>query len=174
MQQTNTILIIADPNGADKTTFAREYLLNVADYTSFVNADLIAVGLNPLQPEQEAISACRMMPGMIRRYVNEGRSLAFGTTLSGRSYASMIPRWQEQGYRVSLVFLSLPSPEVVIERVKQRVQDGGHNIPEDIIRRRFDVGRRNFNTTYRPVVHQWALYDSSGDAPTLLVEGENS
>ena len=111
---------------------------------------------------------------MIRRYVNEGRSFAFETTLSGRTYASMIPRWQEQGYRVSLVFLSLPSPEVAIERVRQRVQDGGHNIPEDVIRRRFEAGRRNFDTIYRPLVDQWALSDSSGDAPTLLVEGENS
>ena len=173
MQQTKTILVIAGPNGAGKTTFAREYLLNVADYTTFVNADLIAAGLNPLQPEQEAIAAGRMMLEMIRRYVSEGRSFAFETTLSGRTYASMIPRWREQGYRVSLVFLSLPSPEAAIERVRQRVQDGGHNIPEDVIRRRFDAGRRNFDAIYRPLVNQWMLYDSSGNAPTLLFEGEN-
>ena len=173
MQQAKTILIIAGPNGAGKTTFAREYLLNVADYTTFVNADLIAAGLNPMQPEQEAIAAGRMMLEMIGRYVREGRSFAFETTLSGRTYASMIPRWREQGYRVNLVFLSLPSPEVAIERVRQRVQDGGHNIPEDVIRRRFDAGRRNFETIYQPLVNQWALYDSSGGATTLLAEGEN-
>ena len=167
------ILIIAGPNGAGKTTFAREYLLNEADFTTFVNADLIAAGLNPMQPEQEAVAAGRMMLAMIRRYSNEGRSFALETTLSGRTYASMIPRWQERGYQVSLVFLSLPSPEVAIERVRQRVQDGGHNIPEDVIRRRFEAGRRNFDTIYRPLVNQWALYDNSGDSPMLLIEGEN-
>ena len=167
------ILIIAGPNGAGKTTFAREYLLNEADFTTFVNADLIAAGLNPMQPEQEAVAAGRMMLAMIRRYSNEGRSFALETTLSGRTYASMIPRWQKRGYQVSLVFLSLPSPEVAIERVRQRVQDGGHNIPEDVIRRRFEAGRRNFETIYRPLVNQWALYDNSGDSPMLLIEGEN-
>ncbi|MCY4415060.1 MAG: zeta toxin family protein [Chloroflexi bacterium] len=167
------ILIIAGPNGAGKTTFAREYLLNEADFTTFVNADLIAAGLNPMQPEQEAVAAGRMMLAMIRRYSNEGRSFALETTLSGRTYASMIPRWQERGYQVSLVFLSLSSPEVAIERVRQRVQDGGHNIPEDVIRRRFEAGRRNFDTIYRPLVNQWALYDNSGDSPMLLIEGEN-
>ena len=167
------ILIIAGPNGAGKTTFAREYLLNVADFTTFVNADLIAAGLNPLQPEQEAIAAGRMMLEMIRRYVNQGRSFAFETTLSGRTYASMIPRWQEQGYRVDLVFLGLPSPEIAIERVKQRVQDGGHDIPEDVIRRRFEAGRCNFDDIYRPLVNQWSLYDNSGNSPMLLIEGGN-
>ena len=174
MQEPKNILIIAGPNGAGKTTFAREYLLNMADYSTFVNADLIAAGLNPIQPEQEAIAAGRMMLEMIRQYVAEGRSFAFETTLSGRTYASMIPRWQEQGYRVSLVFLSLPSPESAIERVRQRVADGGHNIPEDVIRRRFDAGRRNFDTIYRELVNQWALYDSSGLSPALLSEEVNS
>ena len=173
MPPDKVILIIAGPNGAGKTTFAREYLLNVADFTTFVNADLIAAGLNPLQPEQEAIAAGRMMLEMIRRYVNQGRSFAFEATLSGRTYASMIPRWQEQGYRVDLVFLGLPSPEIAIERVKQRVQDGGHDIPEDVIRRRFEAGRCNFDDIYRPLVNQWSLYDNSGNSPMLLIEGGN-
>ena len=173
MPPDKVILIIAGPNGAGKTTFAREYLLNVADFTTFVNADLIAAGLNPLQPEQEAIAAGRMMLEMIRRYVNQGRSFAFETTLSGRTYASMIPRWQEQGYQVDLVFLGLPSPEIAIERVKQRVQDGGHDIPEDVIRRRFEAGRCNFDDIYRPLVNQWSLYDNSGNSPMLLIEGGN-
>ncbi len=170
MTPDQTILIIAGPNGAGKTTFAREFLLNEANCPTFVNADLIAAGLNPLQPEQEAMAAGRMMLNMIDDYVSRGRSFAFETTLSGRGYARMIPRWQEQGYRVSLIFLTLPSAEVAIERVQQRVADGGHNIPENVIRRRFDAGRRNFDTIYRELVDEWALWDSSGDVPTLLAE----
>ena len=100
MTPNQTILIIAGPNGAGKTTFAREFLLNEANCPTFVNADLIAAGLNPLQPEQEAMAAGRMMLNMIDDYVSRGRSFAFETTLSGRGYARMIPRWQEQGYRV--------------------------------------------------------------------------
>ena len=111
MLPTKNIIIIAGPNGAGKTTFAREFLPNEANCPTFVNADLIAEGLNPLQPEQEAVAAGRMMLEMIRRYVSEGRSFAFETTLSGRTYASMIPRWREQGYRVRLcTSCALPSP----------------------------------------------------------------
>ena len=105
MQQAKTILIIAGPNGAGKTTFAGSFCPTRRTAPPFVNADLIAEGLNPLQPEKEAVAAGRMMLEMIRRYVREGRSFAFETTLSGRTYASMIPRWREQGYRVALVFL---------------------------------------------------------------------
>ncbi len=163
-----TIIIIAGPNGAGKTTFAREFLPNEAGCPTFVNADLIAECLNPLQPEREAVAAGRMMLDMIRRYVSEGRSFAFETTLSGRTYASMIPRWREQGYRVRLYFLRLPSPEVAITRVGQRVRDGGHNIPDDVIRRRFNSGWRNFQLLYQELVDEWALYDSSDAPPSLL------
>ena len=173
MTAARSILIIAGPNGAGKTTFAREFLPHEGNCPTFVNADLIAEGLNPLQPEEEAVAAGRMMLNMIRAYVAEGRSFAFETTLSGRTYARMIPQWQAQGYRVRLFFLRLPSPESAIERVRQRVSDGGHNIPEDVIRRRFNAGRRNFETIYRPLVDDWSLYDSSGIVPVLLSEGSN-
>ena len=168
MLPTKNIIIIAGPNGAGKTTFAREFLPNEANCPTFVNADLIAEGLNPLQPEQEAVAAGRMMLEMIRRYVSEGRSFAFETTLSGRTYASMIPRWREQGYRVRLFFLRLPSPEVAVARVSQRVATGGHNIPEDVIRRRFDAGLRNFETIYRSLVDEWRLYDSTNPTPVEI------
>ncbi len=165
MPTDRVIIIIAGPNGAGKTTFALEFLPNEADCPTFVNADLIAAGLNPLQPERAAAAAGRMMLDMIRRYVSEGRSFAFETTLSGRTYASMIPRWQEQGYRVILYFLSLPTPEVAISRVRQRVSTGGHNIPEDVIRRRFHSGLRNFEDIYRELVDEWKLYDNTGFIP---------
>ena len=166
-----TILIIAGPNGAGKTTFAREFLRHEAGFTAFVNADLIAEGLNPLQPEDEAVAAGRMMLNMIRSYVAAGRSFAFETTLSGRAYARMIPEWRAQGYRVRLFFLRLPDPEMAVERVRQRVRDGGHNIPEDVIRRRFNAGLDNFERIYRVLVDDWALYDSTSAPPQLLSQG---
>ena len=166
-----TILIIAGPNGAGKTTFAREFLRHEAGFTAFVNADLIAEGLNPLQPEDAAVAAGRMMLNMIRAYVAAGRSFAFETTLSGRAYARMIPGWRAQGYRVRLFFLRLPTPEVAIARVEKRVATGGHNIPEETIRRRFDAGLRNFQRIYRPLVDDWALYDSTSTPPQLLAAG---
>ena len=173
MPPTKTIIIIAGPNGAGKTTFAREFLPNEAGCPTFVNADLIAEGLNPLQPEQEAVAAGRMMLAMIRRYVDEGRSFAFETTLSGRTYASMIPRWREQGYRVRLFFLRLPSPEIAIARVRQRVSTGGHNIPDDVIRRRFNSGLNNFEAIYQELVDEWKLYDSTGITPVEIARSRD-
>ena len=166
-----TILIIAGPNGAGKTTFAREFLRHEAGFTAFVNADLIAEGLNPIQPEEAAFAAGRMMLDLIRNYVSAGRSFAFETTLSGRAYARMIPQWRAQGYRVRLFFLRLPDAEMAVERVRQRVHDGGHNIPEDVIRRRFDAGLRNFERIYRALVDEWELYDGTGSPPRLLAQG---
>ena len=101
------ILIIAGPNGAGKTTFATEFLPNEGDCPTFINADLIAAGLNPFRPERAAVQAGRLMLRMMENYVRRGESFAFETTLSGRGYARMIPKWQAQGYRVRLYFLRL-------------------------------------------------------------------
>ena len=171
MEAPKRILIIAGPNGAGKTTFAREFLARESDYATFINADLIAAGLNPLQPEEEAMRAGRLMLQMIDERVSAGDSFAFETTLSGRGYASSIPRWQAQGYTVKLVFLTLPDAETATSRVRRRVREGGHQVPDDIIRRRFDAGWRNFESLYRDLVDQWMLYNNSGNTPVLLAEG---
>ena len=168
MEAPKRILIIAGPNGAGKTTFAREFLPNEANVPTFINADLIAAGLNPFQPENEAMRAGRLMLQMIDERVRAGDSFAFETTLSGRGYASSIPRWQAQGYRVELYYLRLPSADVAVDRVRRRVREGGHNIPEDVIRRRFELGWRNFLFLYRDIVDAWELYDNSGTIPLLL------
>ena len=168
MEAPKRILIIAGPNGAGKTTFAREFLPNEANVPTFINADLIAVGLNPFQPENEAMRAGRLMLQMIDERVRAGDSFAFETTLSGRSYAQSIPQWQAQGYRVELYYLRLPSPDVAVDRVGRRVREGGHHIPEDVIRRRFELGWHNFLFLYRDIVDTWELYDNSGTAPLLL------
>ena len=165
------ILIIAGPNGAGKTTFAREFLPNEADCPVFVNADLIAMGLSPFRPEAAAIRAGRIMLEQIREHVKKHENFAFETTLSGRTYARMIPAWQAAGYRVKLIFLSLPDVDLAIARVAARVAQGGHGVPEDVIRRRFIAGQRNFDRVYKPLVDYWVLYDNSGETPQLIEEG---
>ena len=166
-----SILIIAGPNGAGKTTFATEFLLNEAGCRTFVNADMIAAGLSPFEPERSAVAAGRLMLRLIGDYVRKGETFAFETTLSGRSYARMIPNWQAQGYQVRLYFLSLPNPEMAIARVRNRVVEGGHDVPAEIIRRRFHAGVRNFQLIYRDLVDAWDLYDASGHVPRLIDYG---
>ncbi len=165
------ILIIAGPNGAGKTTFAQEFLPNEAQCPAFVNADLIAAGLSPFAPEVAAVKAGRLMLEQIHDYARKGESFAFETTLSGKTYARMIPTWRKAGYHVTLIFLRLPTPEMAIARVRLRVREGGHKVPEDVIRRRFKAGWRNFETIYRDIVDGWAMYDNAGDEPILITEG---
>jgi predicted ABC-type ATPase len=168
------IIVIAGPNGAGKTTFARAFLPKEADCPRFINADLIAAGLSPFAPEAEAVKAGRLMLREIETCVGRGESFSFETTLSGVAYAKHIERWRAAGYHVSLFFLALPSPEMAIARVAERVRQGGHDIPEPVIRRRFDAGRRNFDERYRWAVDAWALYDNAGEEPILIEWGENT
>lgn len=156
-QPDKRIIIIAGPNGAGKTTFASEYLPNEANTPTFINADLIARGLNPFQPERVAFRAGRMMLEMIDACIARGESFAFETTLSGHNYARMIPQWQAEGYWVKLIFLRLGSPDEAISRVRQRVQEGGHHVPDDTIARRFHSGWSNFQHIYRDLVDEWEV-----------------
>ena len=162
------IIIIAGPNGAGKTTFAREFLPQEAGCPVFVNADLIAAGLSPFAPERAAIQAGRLMLDAIAQHVVRRESFAFETTLSGRAYARQIPQWRQLGYHVELFFLSLPSADVAVQRVAERVRQGGHDIPETTIRRRFVSGRRLFSDVYQPLVDKWVLYDNAGDEPVMM------
>jgi len=173
MSKEQKIVIIAGPNGAGKTTFAREFLVREASCPSFVNADLIAAGLSPFTPEQAALRAGRLMLEEIRAYVRRRESFAFETTLSGRIYARYIRQWQDIGYRIKLIFLSLPNVEIALERVRVRVAQGGHDVDESVIRRRFDKGWNNFHNIYKDLVDTWVLYDNSGESPQLITKGEN-
>lgn len=168
------VIIIAGPNGAGKTTFARTFLPAEANLPRFVNADLIAAGLAPFAPETAAMRAGRLMLEEIQASVRRGESFAFETTLSGRGYLRHIEEWRSQGYRVSLIFLSLPDVETAIARVAERVKQGGHDVPEAVIRRRFAAGRKNFETYFRSAVDDWAVYDNSGESPALLDWGERT
>lgn len=173
MASEKKIVIIAGPNGAGKTTFALEFLPREADCPDFINVDLIAAGLSPFDPDQAAIRAGRLMLEEIRRRVRNGNSFAFETTLSGRHYARMIPRWRAMGYHVKLIFLNLPTADLAVARVAARVAQGGHNVPEPVVRRRFDRGLRNLQNMYRTLVNSWALYDNSGMGPRLIASGDN-
>ena len=167
------ILIIAGPNGAGKTNFATEFLPNEADCPSFVNADSIAAGLSPFRPSSVEYRASRLMIETIHGYAARGESFAFETTLSGRGYIRWIPLWRERGYHVKLFFLQLPTPEMAVTRVRQRVSEGGHDVPEAVVRRRFRTGWSNFELIYRDLVDEWVIYDNSGSFPVLLKEGRN-
>ena len=172
MSLQQRILLIAGPNGAGKTTFAKIFLPE-ADYRDFINADLIALGLSPFDPDRAAQRAARLMLEEMDLRVKHRSSFALETTLSGRGYAAQIPKWRASGYHVKLVFLSLPNAEMAVQRVAARVAQGGHAIPEAIIRRRFSAGLLNFQTLYKPLVNAWALYDNSGDLPILISSEDN-
>ena len=151
-----------------------EYLPNEANCPTFVNADLIAAGLSPFRPGRVALRAGRLMVEEIHHHAQSGRSFAFETTLSGRGFVRWIPQWQARGYRVKLLFLCLPTPEAAIQRVARRVAEGGHDVPEPVVRRRFDAGWRNFNQTYRHLVDDWAVYDNSDRVHFRTLGGGNS
>ena len=162
------VVILAGPNGAGKTTFAREFLPNEAGCPTFINADLIAADLAPFAPETAAIQAGRTMLGEIARYFAARQSFAFETTLSGRAYLRHIAEWRAAGYWVELIFLKLNTVEEAVARVAQRVKQGGHAIPEPVIRRRFASGLENFTQHYAPAVDAWVLIDNSAEQSRLL------
>jgi predicted ABC-type ATPase len=140
----------------------------------FINADLIAAGLLPFDPDAAAVQAGRLVLSEIRRRVKRRASFAFETTLSGRTYAYQIPQWRAAGYKVNLIFLKLRSIRLALARVKARVAQGGHHVPAALVRRRFNKGWANFQEVYRTLVDHWLLYDNSGGAPILLAHGGKS
>lgn len=164
-------LILAGPNGAGKTTFARDFLVGEGHCPTFINADLIAVGLSPFRPDTMAVKAMRLMMAEVESCVAGRSDFAVESTLAGRSYLNHIRSWQAQGYHVEITFLSLPAVEIAIRRVAQRVVQGGHHIPEAIIRRRFERGLENFTHLYAPLADSWQHYDASVWPPILRDEG---
>ncbi|GJL53976.1 MAG: hypothetical protein NPIRA02_11080 [Nitrospirales bacterium] len=168
------IVILAGPNGAGKTTLAREFLPKDANCPRFINADLIAYGLSPFNPELAMIRAGRLMVEQMTSFVRKRESFAFESTLSGLRYARLIPQWQKKGYLVKLIFLRIDHPQLAIARVVARVAHGGHNVPEEVIRRRFRAGSRHFDQTYKTLVDRWILYENSQERPIWVEEGQNT
>lgn len=165
---TKNIYIIAGPNGSGKTTFARMFLPDYVKCPNFVNADLIAQGLAPFEPRAAAIKAGKLVLQQIHEFAERGVDFAFETTLSGKSYASMLSGLKAKGYALHLFFLWIPSPELAIARIKDRVLEGGHHVPADDVRRRFVRGINNFFELYEPLVHSWMLFDNSQAKPALI------
>jgi len=162
--------IIAGPNGAGKTTFAKTFLPEEASCLNYVNADLIAEGLSPFKPESVAIESGKLLLNKIDHLVEKKESFAFETTLSGLNYIQRIKIWKNQGYEVVLFFLTLPNEEMAVRRVKLRVAEGGHNIPENVIKRRYQKGWHNFQNHYKYHVDAWVIFDNSGKIPIVLDE----
>lgn len=167
-QQPN-LYVVAGPNGAGKSTFARLFLPDYADCREFVNADLIAAGLSPFNPESLALQAGKLMLERIESLSQAGVDFGFETTLAGRSWVSLLQRLRERGYRLHLFFLWIPGPELALTRVAQRVRAGGHSIPEEVVRRRFSRGLQNLFRIYTPVFDAVLIFDSSGDSPEMVM-----
>ena len=165
------LFIIAGCNGAGKTTASYTILPEILDCKEFVNADEIARGISPFQPEKVTIQAGRLMLERINRLLFKGENFAFETTLSTRSYTQFITRAKKSGYSVTLLFFCLNSVELAIERVKTRVLEGGHNIPEPVIRRRYANGLKNFFQLYEPIVSDWMFIDNSKTHFKLIAQG---
>ena len=163
-------IVIAGPNGAGKTTFAREYLARYARIVRFVNADLIAGGLSPLRPDLAALAAGRLFLKEIDRLAASRSDFAFESTLSGRGYAARFIEWKKAGYRLEIVYLTVPSTRVALRRIAARVRQGGHSVPQHDVLRRFHRSWDNFVHIYRPLADGWMVYDNA-DAPTLIDQG---
>lgn len=165
------VVIIAGPNGSGKSTTARSLILDLLDIAEFVNADTIAAGLSAYDVDAVALEAGRIMLERLNDLARNGDDFAFETTLASRTFARSIQVWKQQGYRVQLLFLWLASPELAKARVRSRVLEGGHDIPMDVIERRYWRGLQNFHNLYRPIVDRWQVYDNSSKSPTLIASG---
>lgn len=156
------IYVIGGCNGSGKTTFALNLFPTLANI-EFINADIIAARLNPDNPDAVAIPASRIMLQNLKSLAREKRDFAFETTLAARTFAPFLRRCQAEGYRVNLIYVWLNSVELAIARVALRVASGGHNIPEDVIRRRYHRGRKNFRELYSKIADSWQVFDNSFD-----------
>ncbi|MDE6653353.1 MAG: zeta toxin family protein [Muribaculaceae bacterium] len=162
-----TLYIISGCNGAGKTTASYSVLPDLLQCREFVNADEIAKGLSPFNPESMAIESGRLMLERIETLLAQTKTFAIETTLATRSYSRLVKRAQQAGYVVVLLYFWLPSPEMAVERVAKRVSEGGHTIPLDTIHRRYWAGLRNFYNIFVPIVDSWMLYENE-DKPYLI------
>ncbi|EOR95416.1 hypothetical protein ADIARSV_1417 [Arcticibacter svalbardensis MN12-7] len=164
------LYIIAGCNGAGKTTASFTILPEILNCKEFVNADEIAKGLSPFQPEEVAIEAGRIMLNRINGLLKDNESFAFETTLSSRSYKNKISEAKAKGYVITLLFFWLENVELAKERVKIRVSEGGHNIEADVIERRYVKGIINLFDIYLPIVDGALIFNNSNGKHELLAQ----
>jgi predicted ABC-type ATPase len=166
------VFVIAGPNGAGKSTAAPALLRDLLGVAEYVNADLIAQGLSAFDTQSVAFQAGRVMLERLHQLAARRRHFAFESTLSTRGYLSWLRGLQADGYAFDLAFLWLPSPEMAVARVAERVRRGGHDVPEDVIRRRYARGLQNFFRLYWPRADRWWLFDNAGaNTPGLIARG---
>ncbi|MCD4734537.1 MAG: zeta toxin family protein [Bacteroidales bacterium] len=168
------LYIIAGCNGAGKTTASYTILPEILDCKEFVNADEIARGLSPFQPENAGIEAGRLMLKRIKVLYESGVNFAFETTLAPKSYVNLINMAKQNEYQITLVFFWLHSSDLAISRVKNRVNEGGHDIPKDVIIRRYKSGLSNFFKLYQPIIDNWIFINNSGEPYEVIAEGSYS
>lgn len=161
------IYLISGPNGAGKTTFAKEFL-PAAHVVEFLNADLLAAGLSPLHPSAMAVRSARLILERWRDLLAMRRDFAFESTLSGRTYASMLVEAKSAGYRIRLAYLCLPHVRISLQRVRQRHLKGGHDVPARDVRRRFVPSLVNFFRRYLPLADEALLFDAAAYPPRLI------
>ena len=165
------LYIISGCNGAGKTTASYTILPDILDCREFVNADNIAYGISPFNVEGVAIEAGRIMLHRINELLELKADFAIETTLTTRSYVSLVQRAKEIGYKVTLLYIWLNSPELAKQRVAERVRKGGHNIPADVIERRYYKGIENFFSLFKPLCHRWIFVDNSSGSNEIIADG---
>ena len=165
--------IIAGPNGSGKTTFATEFLPEFVKCSNFINADLIAQGLSPFSPQAAAIKAGKLVLEQINNFSDQGVDFSFETTLSGKLYLNLFSALKEKKYKIHIFFLWIPDTNLAISRIKWRVSQGGHDVPEPDVIRRFKRSISNFFKIYGPYADSWMLFDNAGLFPLLIAQRKN-
>src|SRR3989338_3407479 len=173
-ENSPNLYIIAGPNGAGKTTFATEFLPLYAKCNNFVNADLISKGLAPFGPEKAAIKAGRILLEQIHNLSAQKVDFAFETTLAGKTYIPFLKRLKTAGYTIHLFFLWVPNIDLALGRIKDRVAQGGHDVPEEDVKRRFNRSFNNFINVYKPLADIWTIFDNSAVPPKAIVVGSEN
>lgn len=169
------VIVLGGPNGAGKTTAAGSFLQAELGVTEFVNADVIAQGLSGFRPDAAALQAGRVMLARLKELAAARADFAFETTLASRSFAPWIRDLCRSGYAFDLFFFWLPTADLAVARVGQRVRGGGHDVPEETVRRRYRRGIENFFSLYQPISTTWCVYDNSEDrSPRLIAAGSGS
>lgn len=168
------LYIISGCNGAGKTTASYSVLPKLLDCKQFVNADEIAKGLSPFCPESVAIQAGKLMLLRIEELLEANETFSIETTLATKSYANLVRRAQQKGYAVTLLYFWLNSPELAVKRVARRVSEGGHNIPQDVIYRRYEKGIKNLTKIFIPIVNSWIVIDNSIEPREVIAKGSKS
>lgn len=168
-----TIYLIAGCNGAGKTTFAKEFLPHEVKCLRFYNADELARGLSPLDPQAAAMKAGRLLLSEIRESIREKQTFALESTLSGKTYVRTLRDAKSRGFQIYLHYLWLATPAIAIARVRERVKKGGHNVPVADIKRRFGRSLQHLTSAYAPLADRWAVWNNESSPPRLVAESRS-